>query len=103
MTGADASPASKRVARDDLDLIRRRLRVRAWRRGMCELDIVFGGFADAHVEALDAAELAQLEALLDADDDLAFAWICAGRAPPPHDGPLFAKILAFCAQKGLSE
>jgi antitoxin CptB len=93
---------SSRAAGEDLDLARRRARLRAWRRGMRELDIIFGGFADAHVQTLNAEELKAFEALLDADDDLAFGWICAGRAPPPHDGPLFSKILDYCAQKGLS-
>lgn len=100
MTG-DSAPFedAKRSPIDDLDLIRRRIRVRACRRGMRELDIIFGRFAEAQVDALGAEELAQFEALLDADDDKAFGWLCAGAAPSPHDGPLFAKILAFCAQK----
>lgn len=101
MTG-DSAPFedAKGSASDDLALIRRRIRVRAWRRGMRELDIIFGRFAEAQVNALDAEELRQFEALLDADDDKAFGWLCAGAAPPPHDGPLFSRILAFCAQKG---
>jgi antitoxin CptB len=101
MTG-DRAPSedAQRTATDDLELIRRRIRVRACRRGMRELDIVFGRFAEAHAHALDADELRQFEALLDADDDKAFGWLCAGVAPAPHDGSLFSRILAFCAQKG---
>jgi antitoxin CptB len=101
MTGLRApSDNAERSASNDLDLIRRRIRVRASHRGMRELDIIFGRFAESQADALDAEELRQFEALLDIDDDKAFGWLCAGEAPSPHDGPLFAKILAFCAQKG---
>jgi antitoxin CptB len=87
-------------ALDMLDLRRRRIRVRAWRRGMREMDLILGGFVDARVETLDAEELAQFEALLDADDDLAFRWFCGADAPPPaFDTPLFHKIAAFHAHR----
>ncbi len=48
---------------------RRRIRVRAWWRGMREMDILMGRFVDARIEALPAAALAELEALLDLPDD----------------------------------
>jgi len=59
------------------------------------MDLLLGVFADTRVDALSAAELAQFEALLEAADDEAFRWFCAGAAPAPYDTPLFAKILAF--------
>ncbi|MGA8170281.1 MAG: succinate dehydrogenase assembly factor 2 [Methylocystis sp.] len=97
MTGANAETESL----DALDLRRRRIRVRAWRRGMREMDLILGGFVDARVETLDARELTQLETLLDADDDLAFRWFCGAEPPPPEqDTPLFKKIAAFHAGLG---
>ena len=65
------------------------------------MDLILGGFVDARVETLDAEELTQFEALLDADDDLAFRWFSGAEAPPPpHDTPLFKKIAAFHAHQG---
>jgi antitoxin CptB len=95
MTGESGASAADSLPSNGLDLIRRRIRVRAWRRGMREMDLILGGFADARVGSLNAAELADFEALLDADDDKAFAWFCAGSAPAPFDTPLFEKIAAF--------
>lgn len=81
---------------DDLDIRRRRIRVRAWRRGMREMDIVLGTFADACVDQLGAVELDALEALLDAPDDKAFAWFCGAEATPQeYQTPLFARLRAF--------
>ncbi len=85
----------------DLDLRRRRIRIRAWRRGMREMDIILGGFVDAALDGLDAADIAALEALLDVDDDVAFRWFSGAERPPPqHDTPLFRKIAAFHAHEG---
>ncbi len=100
MTGDSApSKTNKKLVPDELDLIRRRIRVRAWRRGMREMDIILGEFVDARVETLDSEELAQLEALLDAEDDQAFRWFSSGAAPASHDTSLFRKIAAFHAEK----
>ena len=101
MTGDNARTNAESQALDTLDLRRRRIRVRAWRRGMREMDLILGGFVDARVETLDGEELTQFEALLDADDDAAFRWFCGAEAPPPaHDTPLFKKIAAFHAHHG---
>jgi antitoxin CptB len=95
MTGENGASADVHAHLDETDAARRRIRVRSWRRGMREMDLLLGGFTDARVDALNAAELAQFEALLEAPDDEAFRWFCAGAAPAPFDTPLFAKILAF--------
>ncbi len=85
----------------DLEVRRRAIRVRAWRRGMREMDILIGGFVDARLAYLDARDIGDLERLLDAEDQKAFSWLC-GNAPPPaeHDTPVFAKILAFHRHSG---
>ncbi|MBY6241110.1 succinate dehydrogenase assembly factor 2 [Methylosinus sp. Sm6] len=83
---------------DDLDIRRRRIRFRAWRRGMREMDLIMGGFVDARVRELGDGELDQLEALLDADDDAVYLWLSrAVPVPPGYDTPLFHKIAAFHA------
>ncbi len=83
------------------ELRRKRVRIRAWRRGMREMDLILGGFADARLEALDETDLDAFEALLDADDDAAFRWFSGAEAPPAqYDTPLFRKIAAFHAHHG---
>ncbi len=85
----------------DNDTRRRRIRVRAWRRGMREMDILMGGFVDARLAILDDDELAELESLLDMPDDEVFRWL-SGAQPPPaeRDTPLLKKIIAFHRHDG---
>ncbi|MBS7698904.1 MULTISPECIES: succinate dehydrogenase assembly factor 2 [unclassified Chelatococcus] len=74
----------------------RRLKFRAWHRGMREMDLIFGRFADARLAELDEADLAAFEALLDEQDKDIFSWYCGEVSVPPHyDTPLFAKLRAF--------
>jgi len=86
MIGSDLSSAG-------LDARRRRILFRAWRRGMREMDLVMGHFADAQLPAMSAAELDEFERLLDAPDPSVLAWI-TGEEPVPadHDTPLFARL-----------
>ncbi|MFO1169235.1 MAG: succinate dehydrogenase assembly factor 2 [Rhodoblastus sp.] len=80
----------------DLETRRRAIRVRAWRRGMREMDILIGGFVDAHIADLDEGEIGDLERLLDAEDQKAFSWLCGTEQPPPeYDTKVLARIAAF--------
>lgn len=74
----------------------KRLRFRAWRRGFREVDQVLGRFADLHAAALGDEDLSRFEALLEAPDDLVYAWIL-GREPPPapHDHALLVRLREF--------
>ncbi|CAH1672606.1 MULTISPECIES: succinate dehydrogenase assembly factor 2 [unclassified Chelatococcus] len=74
----------------------RRLKFRAWHRGMREMDLIFGRFADAKLPELDEADLAAFESLLDEQDKDIFSWYC-GEVPLPlhYDTPFFAKLRAF--------
>ncbi|HEY8066771.1 MAG TPA: succinate dehydrogenase assembly factor 2 [Methylosinus sp.] len=87
-------------ASDDPDIRRRRIKIRAWRRGMREMDILMGRFVDAEIAALPEAELDDLEALLDAQDDEVFRWLSrAEPVPARYDTPLFRRIAAFHAHE----
>ena len=78
-----------------LDERRRRILFRAWRRGVREMDLVMGRFADANLPGMSEAELDEFERLLDAPDPEVLAWI-VGAAPMPgeFDTPLFARLRA---------
>ena len=68
-----------------LDPRRRRILFRARRRGLREMDIALGAFADAHLAGLSEAELAEVEAWLDLPDPDILSWLI-GEAPLPPSG-----------------
>jgi len=75
---------------------RGRMRIRAWRRGLRELDLVFGPYADAHVALMGPDDLAEFERLMEAPDALMLAWVMGFEpAPPEFDTPMLAKIRAY--------
>jgi antitoxin CptB len=65
----------------------KRLRIRSWRRGTREMDLILGPFADGPLAALDDPALDAYEALLEQADPDLYAWIC-GAALPAEDGGL---------------
>lgn len=82
----------------DLDLAarRRRLKFRAWHRGMREVDLLLGRFADARLDGMSEPELAAFEALLDVPDPLVLAWVT--RQEPLSDdrhAPLLEQLIEF--------
>ncbi len=79
-----------------VDARRRRIKFRAWHRGMLETDLLLGRFADAEVEKLTLSELDDFDALLEALDRDVFAWATGEtKTPPEFDTPLLARIIAF--------
>ncbi|MFG1295837.1 MULTISPECIES: FAD assembly factor SdhE [Xanthobacter] len=80
----------------DLDPRRRRLLYRAWHRGMREMDLIMGKFADAEIGNLSDAELDAFENLIDAQDHDIFSWISETKpVPGEYDTPLFTRMKAF--------
>ena len=47
-----------------------KLRIRSWRRGTKEMDLLLGGFADVCLDDLEDREIDDLEVLLDEGDPL---------------------------------
>jgi antitoxin CptB len=80
----------------------KRARLRAWRRGFREADLILGPFADARVGSMTEADLASFEALLEAPDADLYAWI-VGAATPPADlaGPVLDALRTH-ARAGLA-
>jgi antitoxin CptB len=79
-----------------LDARRRRLLFRCWHRGMREMDLIMGRFADAHIGELSDADLGVFERLLEVPDQDMLAWITGAAAVPvEHDSPLFRRLRDF--------
>jgi antitoxin CptB len=80
----------------EIDIRRKKALFRAQRRGFKELDLIFQAFADAHLNALNEAELERFEGLLSVPDWQMFAWIMGHeRLPPPYDHDVFARLCAY--------
>jgi len=76
-----------------LDERRRRILFRAWRRGVREMDLIMGRFADAHLPTMNEDELDEFERLLDLPDPQVLAWVVGGEpAPREFMTPLFARL-----------
>ena len=84
---------------EGLDVRRRRLLFRAWHRGMREMDLIMGRFADHALTDLADVELAEFERLIDVPDWDLLAWITGNIAVPPNfDTALFQRLRLFHLQ-----
>jgi antitoxin CptB len=70
----------------------KRLKIRAWRRGIKEMDLILGGYADANLAQLSDQDLDAFDALLKENDQDLYQWV-SGQAPAPDvHAPLIAKL-----------
>lgn len=84
------------ISSEGLDPRRRRLLFRSWHRGIREMDIVYGQFADAQIGTLSDADLDVYEQLLELPDQQVLEWITgAQELPADYDTPLFRRLLEF--------
>lgn len=73
----------------------KRLRLRSWRRGIKEADLILGGFADAELAGLDTAGLDAFEALIAENDWDIYYWVTGARAAPAAHAPLIRRLALF--------
>ena len=72
----------------------KRLRMRAWHRGIKEMDLILGGWADAHLMAADAMTVDAFEAVLaEADHDL-YQWVPGQQQAPSNLAPMIDRLAA---------
>ncbi len=80
----------------DLDPRRRKILFRSWHRGMREMDLIMGKFADKEIGALSTEELDDFELLIEVPDRDLFSWIVNGNeVPSNYDTPVFRKLREF--------
>jgi antitoxin CptB len=81
---------------DALAVRRRKLKFRSWHRGMREMDLIMGRFADAFVDRMGADELDAYERLMEIPDPDLLGWIIGQQSPPPaHDTAMLRRLCAF--------
>ncbi|MBX3584556.1 MAG: succinate dehydrogenase assembly factor 2 [Rhizobiaceae bacterium] len=83
---------------EGLDQRRRRLLFRSWHRGIKEMDLILGRFANEAIESLNDDELDQYERLLEVQDADLLNWVTGtSQIPLAFDTPILTKIRAITA------
>ncbi len=77
----------------------KRMRMRSWRRGTKEMDLVLGPWADEHLATLDDATLAIYDVLLEENDQDLMAWILGQSAAPDQIAGLLARIAGHASTR----
>lgn len=83
------------ISSEKLDPRRRKLLFRAWHRGIKEMDLILGGFADAQLAAMNDGDLDEFELMLETSDRELIKWF-TNEMPVPEaaDTALFRRIAA---------
>ena len=79
-----------------IDVVRKRLLIRSWRRGTKELDLILGQFSDENLNKLKMPELNLYEQFLSNDDYLIYNWLFS-----KEDSPEIFKSLIKQIQEGM--
>lgn len=80
----------------DLDVRRRKILFRAWHRGMREMDLIMGRFADAQIGNLSEEELDEFERLIEVLDRDLLSWVTGeAQVPENYDSDVFRRLKAF--------
>ncbi len=80
---------------EGLDPRRRKLLFRSWHRGIREMDLILGSFADAEMATLTLDELDQYERLLELQDADLLSWVTGeSTVPEIHQTALLKRIVA---------
>ena len=89
MSGPDRSSAG-------FDERRRRILFRAWHRGMREMDLIMGRFAEQGLAAMNNDDLDTFELLIEVPDRDLLAWIGDREVTPSnYDTAVFRALKAF--------
>ena len=73
----------------------RRLRIRGWRRGTKEMDMILGPWCDALADRRETCDLDALEALMEENDQDLYLWVSGAVPTPAAHGPMIERLRAF--------
>jgi len=77
----------------------KRMKMRSWRRGTKEMDLVLGPYADAHLALMDTAKLDLYDVLLEENDQDLLPWVLGQNPAPAVLADLIAEIGSFARQR----
>jgi antitoxin CptB len=88
---------------EKLDTVRKRLAWRASRRGIKEMDIIVGGYADRHLPHMSAQDLITFEALLEIPDQQLLSWVTRQEEVPENlRQPMLMDLLTYRPEQSAS-
>ncbi|MBL4807310.1 MAG: succinate dehydrogenase assembly factor 2 [Rhodobacteraceae bacterium] len=70
----------------------KRLKIRSWRRGTKEMDLILGTFADAMLTKLDPETLDRFESLLAENDQDLYPWFSGQEDAPVEHAEMLEQI-----------
>jgi antitoxin CptB len=73
----------------------KRLRIRSWHRGIKEMDLILGPFADSELPRLDAETLDLYDRMLEENDWDLYYWVTGAREAPETYAPLIRRLALF--------
>lgn len=89
---------------EGLDPRRRKLLFMCWHRGIREMDLIMGRFADDHIDRLSEDQVAELEKLAEQPDQNLLGWFTGEfDTPAEFDTPVFRKMRDFHARARKAE
>ena len=88
------------MAEADADPRLKRLRIRSWRRGIREMDLILGTWSDRHLTDLGPSELDLYESLLSENDHDLYGWFSGRSETPEAFRGLVARIAADAEHLG---
>ena len=86
---------------EDPEIRLKRLQMRSWRRGMKEMDLILGPFADSQLATLSEELLAEYEQVMSENDQDLYRWIMARSRGQAEGPPEIAGVLDVIARFAL--
>ena len=86
---------------EDPEIRLKRLQMRSWRRGMKEMDLILGPFADSQLAGLSEELLAEYEQVMSENDQDLYRWIMARSRGQAEGPPEIAGVLDVIARFAL--
>ncbi len=81
----------------------KRLRMRAWRRGTKEMDLILGPYADERLAAMGPEALAIFDGLLAENDHDLYAWVTGASEAPEALRPLVSDVSSHARHRLAAE
>ena len=86
------------VTNVNVNIVRKRLSIRSWRRGTKELDLILGQFSDKNLNDFKMSDLTLYEKFLSNEDYLIYNWLFSKEDSPKIFGSLVKRI-----QEGMNQ
>ncbi|MCF6327758.1 MAG: succinate dehydrogenase assembly factor 2 [Devosiaceae bacterium] len=93
---SDGLNKDKKQDLNELSAAHKRALYRAWHRGTKELDLILGGFCEAHIHEFNDAELARFEQLMENEETTLQDWLMGQvKIPANQQGAMLNRIRSF--------